>query len=622
MWPSFVSVAFLSTAAVAAVQEIWWDITFVEQVNPDGLAQRRVIGVNNTWPPPPIQLQTTDSLILHAKNMLDQVTTLHHHGISFNNSFWMDGTLGISECGIPPGGTLDYVIPTNTLNQSGTYWVYAEANGQRVDGLRGPLTLHPPKEVHTYDEEFTVILGDWYHDEHATLREQLLNIGNPAGVEPVPDSAVVYFAQNGTYLTPIGDTSSGSVGFNEKSSLPFQPGRTYRLRVLNTSAFASFFFWVDGHDMQVIEVDGTDVTETPATMLNLAAGQRYSVLVTARNDTSSNWAVHANMDGSMFRDISKPVNFNVTSSVTYSSSSQTTNSGPVASYTRLDETTLVPVQREAVPGATTTLEFEVTFETLDDGKNHGMFNRVTYNLPEIPAVFSELSLGSNAADQQAYGPSSFVVNDMDVVDLVIKNGDTRTHSFYLHGHRPMLVNRAQDYKSADTTLNPPLPSDLSNPLRRDTFEVPSGGSVTLRVVADNPGVWLLQPTNQWSLDAGLALQLIEAPLEAQKLNSSIPQALFDNCANLGISTSGNAAGHSSPDDLSGLPTGPFPLRLGWTPRAIGAMTGCVLAAVVGMLAVAWYSFGGGITDEEYEHEAKTHMNEKSRRRLFGLVRKS
>jgi iron transport multicopper oxidase len=28
------------------------------------------------------------------------------------------------------------------------------------------------------------------------------------------------------------------------------------LRIVNTSAFAAFYFWIDGHDMRVIEVDG------------------------------------------------------------------------------------------------------------------------------------------------------------------------------------------------------------------------------------------------------------------------------------------------------------------------------------------------------------------------------
>lgn len=35
-------------------------------------------------------------------------------------------------------------------------------------------------------------------------------------------------------------------------------------------------------------------------MISLTAAQRYSVLVTARNDTSANWAIHANMDTTMF----------------------------------------------------------------------------------------------------------------------------------------------------------------------------------------------------------------------------------------------------------------------------------------------------------------------------------
>lgn len=72
-----------------------------------------------------------------------------------------------------------------------------------------------------------------------------------------PDAALIYFAQNGTYLGPksgTSPTSGTSVGFNENATLPFQPGKTYRLRVVNTSAFSMFFFWIDGHDMRVIEV--------------------------------------------------------------------------------------------------------------------------------------------------------------------------------------------------------------------------------------------------------------------------------------------------------------------------------------------------------------------------------
>lgn len=41
---------YLATSVLAGVKEIWWNITYVEDANPDGLFERRVVGVNNTWP--------------------------------------------------------------------------------------------------------------------------------------------------------------------------------------------------------------------------------------------------------------------------------------------------------------------------------------------------------------------------------------------------------------------------------------------------------------------------------------------------------------------------------------------------------------------------------------------
>ena len=58
--------------------------------------------------------------------------------------------------------------------------------GQYVDGLRAPLVIHPEKEAHSYDAEYTVVLGDWYHEQHSTLLDQFISIANPGGAEPVP----------------------------------------------------------------------------------------------------------------------------------------------------------------------------------------------------------------------------------------------------------------------------------------------------------------------------------------------------------------------------------------------------------------------------------------------------
>jgi iron transport multicopper oxidase len=485
----------LASPVLAGVQEIWWNITYVQDANPDGLFERRVIGVNGTWPPPPISVNNTDSLVVHATNSIDQPTTLHHHGMFFNSTSWMDGALAVSQCGIPPGQSFTYEVPINSSGQWGSYWVHAHAAGQYVDGLRAPVTLHPPKEAYSYDEEFTVVIGDWYHQEHDVLLAQFINIADPGGAEPIPDAGLIYFAQNASYLPPIpGTTPEGvtsAVGFNENATLPFVPGKTYRLRVINTSAFSAFYFWIDGHQMTIIEADGTDVQESPIDLLSITVAQRYSVLVTARNDTSSNWVIHANMDTVMFDRVPATLNTNITSSITYNSSAPLVSPGTVDAYHDVDDIALVPLEVIAQPLATTTIELEFMFQTMNDGTNHATVNQITYNSPLVPAVFSALSLGSNATTAEAYGPLSFVVNHLDVVDIVIKNADTGKHPFHLHGHKPMLVGRAQDYTSSDPTLNPPLVEGQANPMRRDTVQIPSMNSVTLRVVADNPGVWLL-----------------------------------------------------------------------------------------------------------------------------------
>jgi len=36
--------------ALAAIKDVFWDITYVDNVNPDGMFERRAIGVNGSWP--------------------------------------------------------------------------------------------------------------------------------------------------------------------------------------------------------------------------------------------------------------------------------------------------------------------------------------------------------------------------------------------------------------------------------------------------------------------------------------------------------------------------------------------------------------------------------------------
>lgn len=121
----------------------------------------------------------------------------------------------------------------------------------------------------------------------------------------------------------------------------------------------------------------------------------------------------------------------VTTSITYAgadASASPTDLGPIDAYEMIEDIQIVPLDViPLLPPSSTTIEVEATFDTMSDGTNHAMFNLVTYNSPLVPAILSEMTLGSNATVQQAYGPLSFVVDHLDTFDIIIKNGDSGKH---------------------------------------------------------------------------------------------------------------------------------------------------------------------------------------------------
>ncbi len=113
-------------------------------------------------------------------------------------------------------------------------------------------------------------------------------------------------------------------------------------------------------------------------------------------------------------------------------------------------------------------------------------------------------------------------------------------------------------------------------MRRDTIDVPAGGSATLRIIADNPGAWFMHCHIEWHLESGLAIQLIEAPLVAQERSEGrVPSIMAEHCNAVGMRHTGNAAGHNSAEDLSGWPLGPKPkgdgLRTGKARKMSGGL---------------------------------------------------
>ena len=132
----------------------------------------------------------------------------------------------------------------------------------------------------------------------------------------------------------------------------------------------------------------------------------------------------------------------------------------------------------------------------------------------------------------AFGELAFTLDHLSVVDIVVKNGDAGKHPLYdsllispscngaerlsyshIHGHKFQIVNRGDDYTSNDTTINPPLEEGQANPMRRDTIQLLSMQSATLRLVADNAGTWLFHCHIDWHFSSvRLAFSFIYPPV--------------------------------------------------------------------------------------------------------------
>ncbi len=119
-------------------------------------------------------------------------------------------------------------------------------------------------------------VSDWYHDQITDLLPPFISKSNPTGAEPVPDAAL----------------------FNDTQGLqvPIQPGKTYLFRMINMGAFAGQYIWFEGHNMTIVEVDGVYTKPAVAEMIYLSAAQRCSFLLTAKNETTANYAFVGSMD--------------------------------------------------------------------------------------------------------------------------------------------------------------------------------------------------------------------------------------------------------------------------------------------------------------------------------------
>ncbi|KAF8405489.1 hypothetical protein HHK36_010396 [Tetracentron sinense] len=235
-----------------------WNVTYGD-IYPLGVRQQGIL-INGQFPGPDIYSVTNDNLIINVFNSLSEPFLISWSGIQQRRNSFQDGVYGTT-CPIPPGKNFTYTLQVK--DQIGSFFYFPSlAFHKAAGGFGGIRILSRPRIPVPFNDpagDYTVLIGDWYKANHRELKA-ILDRGKKLRF---PDGILI----NGR----------GPNG----ASFTVEPGKTYRLRISNVGLQNSLNFRIQGHNMKLVEVEGTHTIQTTYSSLDIHAGQSYSVLVTA-----------------------------------------------------------------------------------------------------------------------------------------------------------------------------------------------------------------------------------------------------------------------------------------------------------------------------------------------------
>lgn len=98
---------FAAKLVAAKDVHLEWNVTWVNAA-PDGF-ERPVIGINNQWPCPQVDVDVGDRVIVDVYNGLgNQSTGIHWHGFKQYGTAIMDGATDVTQCPVAPGQHMQY----------------------------------------------------------------------------------------------------------------------------------------------------------------------------------------------------------------------------------------------------------------------------------------------------------------------------------------------------------------------------------------------------------------------------------------------------------------------------------------------------------------------------------
>ncbi|KAF1363016.1 hypothetical protein EJ07DRAFT_162968 [Lizonia empirigonia] len=426
-------------------------------IAPDGI-ERIALTVNRQLPGPVIEANWGDTVIVTVNNKLqDNGTSIHFHGIRQLNNSEYDG-------------------------------YHSHYSTQAWEGILGTMVIHGPTSKSWDVDAGTIFLQDWSHKTVNSMYDDAQDAIN--GGARVMDNFLI----NGKNTWGVQGTKNQT---GERFELPvnFEPVKTYLLRLINGAIQSTYKFYIDGHELEVINMDFTNIVPYKTNIVNIQVGQRYMVLVKATQSAGL--------------DIKGVVRYvgaeNATAVPTTTAYNYTTEcvEEPLAS--------LVPMMK-------------LSDFPSDQRVNETYLSGTTfYSKYEDPTLVRMIS--NNTAPTYS-GNLVLDLPDMSKwIYIIVQSHTPLNHPIHLHGHDFLILGSGSGtYSNQElNTLNPP---------RRDTANMPAAGWLVIAFETDNPGIWLMHCHIGWHTSMGFALQILEG-------QSMIKDTVKDECVLYGTCANWN-----------------------------------------------------------------------------------
>ncbi|XP_028755243.1 L-ascorbate oxidase homolog [Neltuma alba] len=467
-----------------------WKITYGD-IYPLGVKQRGIL-INGQFPGPQLDAVTNDNLVIRVYNYLPEPFLISWNGLQHRRKSWQDGVSG-TNCPIPPGKNFTYIM--RTKDQIGSFFYFPSLQMHKAAGGFGsiriwsrpriPVPFPPPSG------DFTILAGDWFKRDHHRLRRMLAN-GHHL---PFPDGLLI----NGR-------------GWNE-ITFTVEQGKTYRFRISNVGLTTSINLRIQGHNMKLVEVEGTHTIQQTYSSLDIHLGQSYSVLVTADQPARDYYiAVSTRFTRRVLKN----------TAILHYSNSHTKASGPFPPGPTLDIASSLSQARTIRQNLTAsgprpnpqgsyhyglikpsrTIVFASSAPHIN-GKQRYAVNGVSYVEPDtplkladyfnIPGVFSVGSIPSYpTGGGNAYLQTSVLgANYHEFAEIVFQNWENSVQSWHIDGYSFFVVG----FGSGQWTAAIRAGYNLRDAVARCTTQVYPRSWTAIYVALDNVGMWNIRSEN-------------------------------------------------------------------------------------------------------------------------------